>query len=236
MLKTLMTIALITALLSFTYMSNKIATLNALIGTLEAGSALLSTKNKRLVSQRNKTKRLVKSHRVGVTKRSLKRAAKKMAKAGATMLPFAGIAIVAAATADDIHDLCTDIQEARDLEQSLYGETVSSSKEEEKYCHEAMGEELLYMAEEARVSIARDFKISYQAMEKQAGEITNNIAQFGEGQKRVYQEQYNNTVDYWSRQFESQAREKKSAPADSNLLERTSEWWSEWAFDKIHGA
>lgn len=209
MLKTLMIIALITALLSFTYMWNKIATLNALIGTLEAGSALLSTKNKKLnaknnqlVSQRNKTKRLVKSHRIGVTKRSLKRATKKMAKAGATMLPFAGMAVVVAATADDIDDLCSDIQDARDLERELLGETVSSTTQEDAYCHEAIDEELSRIADEVSNQIAEGFHLSQEKLTSQAGEITENISRFGVSYAEAFQAHYANTVDFWSGQIE----------------------------------
>lgn len=179
MLKTLIIITLITTLLSFTYMWNKIASLNTLIGTLEAGSALLSTKNKRLVSQRNKTQRLVKRHRIGVTKRSLERAAKKISKAGASMFPFAGTAIVVAATADDIHDLCSDIRDARDLERELLGETVSSTSQEDAYCHEAIDEELSRIADEVSNRIAEDFNLSQETLASQAGDITKNISRFG---------------------------------------------------------
>jgi hypothetical protein len=203
MLKNLMIIALITALLSFTYIWNKIATLNALIGTLEAGSALLTTKNKRLLSQRNKTKRLVKKHRIGVTKRSLERAAKKMAKAGATMLPFAGMAIVAAAAADDIHDLCTDIQEARDLERELLGETVSSTSQEDAYCQEVIDEELSRIADDVSNRIAEGFNLSQEKLTSRAGEITENIGRFGASYAKVVQVHYDNTVDFWSEQIDS---------------------------------
>lgn len=161
MLKNLVFITMITITLSFTYMVNKIANLSVLVGTLEAGNALLNknqkklkAKNISLVSQQQKTKQLVRDHRSKVTTRSIERASKKMAKAGASMIPIAGIAIVAAATADDIQDLCSDIEDVRNLEQSLNGETVSAANEEQKYCHESMADELALMADETRASIA----------------------------------------------------------------------------------
>jgi hypothetical protein len=207
MLKTLIIVALITVTVPFTYMANKIASLTSLVGALDAKNTLLNkkhkklkTKNKQLVTQREKTRKLVKSHRRKVTKRGIKRASKKMTKAGASMVPFAGVAVIAAATADDIDDLCNDIQEARDLEHDLLGETENAPNEESLYCHEAMAEELSRMADEARESIAGDFKISYKAMAKQADNITDSIKEYGEDYGRVSREYYTNTVEYWSEQ------------------------------------
>lgn len=204
MLKNIVFIALITITLSFTYMVTKIVNLSALVGTLEAGNALLNKKHKKLkaqntslVSQQKKTKQLVKDHRSKVTTRSMKRASKKMAKASASMIPIAGIAIVAAATADDIQDLCSDIEDARNLEQRLNGETVSASNEEEKYCHESMADELALMADETRANIAKNLKISYQAMTDQAGEIGDNINRFGENYIDSFQEHYSETMGSW---------------------------------------
>lgn len=209
MSKTLIILVVITTLLPFIHISNKLANLNSLIDTLQTANALLGkqqkklkARNKHLANQRNKTKRLIKNYRWKVTQRSIKRASKKMAKAGASMIPFAGVAVIAAATADDIDDLCNDIQVAHDLEHELLGETDDATNTENQYCHEAMAEELGKMAEDIRRSIARDFQISHETLTKQAEEMGKNIGRFGDSYVEASRDHYSNTVEYWSKQME----------------------------------
>jgi len=159
-------------------------------------------------------------------------------KASGAMIPFAGITVVATATADDINDLCTDIQEARDSEQNLFGDTSSSSVEEEKYCHETMAEELASMADKARADIARDFGISYRELKKQAGDLIGSMKQSTDDivnapYQEAFEKQYINFVKYWSRKLEELSDDP--VPKGPPLLEGTGKWWGGKAYEWIYG-
>jgi len=249
----------ISVLGSFTYMANKMASLGSHAKQLAVKNTALTasnhklktnndklitnnreleTKNSNLKTRKNKAKNLVKEHRIRTVKRSLKRAAKKIGKASGSMIPFAGITVVAAATVDDINDLCTGIQEARDLEQNLYGDTSSSSAEEAKYCHESMAEELASMADKARADIARDFGISYQELTKQADDLISSMKQGADDilnapYQEEFEKQYQNVLKSWSRKIE----ELSDDPAlqEPSILEQTGEWWGKKAYEWVHG-
>ncbi len=232
------------------YLSNQIASLNSMISALEASKAALSKantkltsknqklvkQNKNLVSQRTKAKRMVAEHRKKTIRRNMSRASKKMAKASGSMIPFAGITVIAVATADDIKDYCSDIKDVQELESTLFGETTSRSSKEIEYCHESVGKEIALMAESARKSVVRDFGISYRALKKQSNEIVVSMKQVGDGvlhasYNEEFKRQYDKVVDYWSRKIEAVKSEPVSQQNKTpSTLERTRDYW----FDKIY--
>lgn len=234
------------------YLSNQIASLNSIISALEASKAALSKanakltsknqkltkQNKRLVSQRTKAKKMVAEHRKKTIRRNMSRASKKMAKASGSMIPFAGITVIAVATADDIRDYCSDIKSIQELEHTLFDGNSSTSHKEAEYCHESVGKEIAVMAESARKSVVRDFGISYRALKKQSNEMIVSMKRVGEGvlhasYKDEFKQQYGKVVDYWSRKIEAIKSEpvKQSYEAPSTL-ERTRDYW----FGKIYSS
>ena len=136
---------------AFIYMGNQIALLNSEISRLTDIKASLTTevrqlanKNRKLSAQRNATQQAVRHHRQRIIKRSLSKATRIIAKAGGAMIPLAGITVIAASTAEDIRDLCTDIEEARKIEEmTLQEELPSMSIQQDKTCYEDIGAGIL---------------------------------------------------------------------------------------------
>lgn len=222
-------IIIVLAFTGFTaYLTSQIATMQTLVGALEASKTALTIKrnklakensalvkensvlkkrNKKLVAQKARAKKMVAEHRKKTLKRNMTRASKKMAKASGSMIPFAGITIIAIATADDINNLCADIKETRELELNLYEESTANSPEDIEYCHASVGKEIAATAESARISFVRDFGISYQSLKKQNNEMMVSVGQISDGVLNAnYQEefkrQYDKVVNYWSLKIE----------------------------------
>jgi len=184
---------------------------------------------------------LMKERRRRIVKRSLSRATKKILKAGGAMIPIAGIFVVATATADDIDDLCTDIQEARELEQNLYGETFSISAEENRYCYESIGEEIANMAEEVRKAIEERLGISYQMLKDESEDLIESMEQLTDSMLNApYQDEFNrlyeDAIKYWSEMLEDGADNSTPPPRSNNppILEETGEYWGDKAYQWLN--
>ena len=213
-------------------MSIKIAGLSSLVEQMKYSEIALRDNNRRLAQkndemekQRRKTRQLVRQHRASTVKHGVERAAKKMARAGVAMIPVVGISAVAAATADDIHDLCLDIRAARELEVSLYGEESLSTEDEQIYCHQYLAERLAILAEGHRERIARNFGISYEALTNQAENMKESMRRITDGiinapYQEEFERQYQYILDYWSQKPEGLSDDPVAVPTDSSTAER----------------
>jgi len=233
---------------AFSYLGNQIAVLNSQVSALKALKAALTTekqkltnKNKKLVAQQNATKQAVRDNRKRVAKRSLSRASKKIAKAGGAMIPFAGITVVAAATADDIHDLCTDIEDARKLEEMVLEEKGPPiSAQQEKYCYDNIGEEITEVAGEAREAISRTFDISYEEMWRQGAELMKQMdagteAMLNTPYQQGFEKQYRNAIRYWSELMKEIIGNPEATPTKKPpTLDAAGRFWGKNLYELVH--
>ena len=110
----------------FIDLSKKLATANALAQALKASNMKLTKRNKALVTKAKHVHKRVSNRRIKRTKANLKKVQAKFATAGAKMAPFLGIPVVVGATAYDINDYCSEIDEMEQFEYELFGDLALS--------------------------------------------------------------------------------------------------------------
>ena len=100
---------------------------------------ILKAKNKKLISKQKDTykknksnKKKMREHRKALISKKLKRAKLKLAKAPASMLPFAGATAIVAFTVNDLHNYCQDIKEFKKVEALIFGPLDNEISEDEK--------------------------------------------------------------------------------------------------------
>jgi len=115
-------------------MYKKLATASALAETLKASNMKLSKKNKaltannkKLIAREKHIHKKITQRRAKLTKANLKRAQKKLATAGAKMAPYLGMPVVVGATAYDINEYCSNIDEMEQFEYELFGDVTLSN-------------------------------------------------------------------------------------------------------------
>lgn len=246
-MKNIVVLALILVTGGLAYMGNQIATLNSQIATLTdikaaltAKNRKLTDKNKKLVAQRNATKKAITNNRKRVAKRSLSRASKKIAKASGAMIPFAGITVIAAATADDIRDLCTDVEEAQNLEKLVLDKEPPVSAPQRKYCYDNIGEEIAEIAENARNAISANFSITYEELWRQGAELSKQLNETTEAiinapYQEEFEHQYKNIIKYWSEMMEGLIDDPKPASSkEPQTFETAGKYWGRNHFELVH--
>ncbi|HES59437.1 MAG: hypothetical protein JW682_04210 [Campylobacterales bacterium] len=103
------------------------------IAHLSQENISLKKKNTALINKQNKIRQEVRNRRKLLITKKNDRAKLKIAKAPASMVPFAGAAVVAGFTAYEINGYCEDIKEYKKFEESLFGAIDEPPTEEEKY-------------------------------------------------------------------------------------------------------
>lgn len=102
---------------------------------------VMEARHKRIKSKLSK-------RRKGKTKRTLARIEHKIAKAPASMLPWAGDAVVVGTTTYEVNELCIDIKQAKEFEAELFNEVLSAEPQSEKICGMNVEKELMVHLEE----------------------------------------------------------------------------------------
>jgi len=194
-------------------MYKKLATANALADTLKASNMKLSkknkvlkTNNKKLVAREKHIHKRITERRTKLTKTNLKKAQKKLATAGAKMAPFLGIPVVVGATAYDINEYCSNIDEMEKFEYDLFGD-IALSNYDKTVCGVDIEKQLMLTANGVSNSydnLISDFNknTAYasvywkQRLQETASAMSDENTQF----KKYYAEQYIKTSTYLSKQ------------------------------------
>ncbi len=196
----------------------------------------LKKKNKTLRNQRAKTRKAISRNKSRFAKNGLKRVGKKLARAGAAMVPVAGMAIVAASTADEIHDICQDIESAVQLEVELFEQQSNvPTPEKDYYCNEQIGKELAQLASQYSTEMKKDLEQMRSSLQRKSLKLVESSMQISDGITNAdyageAKSQYNSIIRFWSLQIESAAT-PSSTPS---VIERTSEYWGQKAYDALN--
>lgn len=105
------------------YFTQQFVQLNRLVESLRGENLDLTRRNQRLVRQQAKVRKQMAERRSALTGRNLRRAEKRLASAAASMVPFAGIAVITTSALLDIKDYCEEISEMEAFERELFGES-----------------------------------------------------------------------------------------------------------------
>ncbi|OMH39688.1 hypothetical protein [Motiliproteus sp. MSK22-1] len=128
------------------------------ISALKTDNARLIKQNKMLSGQISAAKKKVAARKNRVVKKSLIRANRKIATAGATLLPVSGTLVVGSVMALEIHELCQDAKDMTAFEKDLFGQESASDPDQERLCG---------MDIEAQIAAAQNaVSASYQSLKK----------------------------------------------------------------------
>ena len=128
----------------------------------------LKASNKALINKQTDIKKKTVERRKALITKKLNRAKVKLAKAPASMVPFLGAATVIGFTTYEIRELCNDIKDYKNFEESMFGEKVSEILEEEKLlCGLNVEDELLPELEKYKDSSFKWFENNYDIFSKE---------------------------------------------------------------------
>lgn len=191
-------------------MAAKIVSLGSLVAQFELDKRVLVSSNRRLVEknselerQRRSTRKLLAQHRTRTVNSGIERAAKRIARAGAAMIPVVGISSLAAATASEIQDLCSDIEAVRELELSLYGGESSASVTANGDCHQQLVEELAEYT---------------NGLRQQMLEMSARLADVQ--YRKAIEKQYKEMVDFWSQRLAELSDDQTEEPGSSLISDQ----------------
>lgn len=111
---------------------DEISSLKNNLNNLKTANLKLKEKNKSLVKKQHTIQKKIQQRRVTLENQKLSRAKNKLAKASVSVIPFVGTATVVSLTYDELKDYCTDIQEYKKFESSLFNTTDNTSNEAEQ--------------------------------------------------------------------------------------------------------
>jgi len=149
---------------------NEISKLGSVIDNLKVSNTKLKTKNKTLITKQQKIHNKIIKRRQSLSTANIKKAKRKLASAGAKMIPFLGIAVITSATAYDIKDYCKDIDEMEKFEYDLFG-----SKDLANYDKTVCGIDVEEKLAETEIEIESQYNQTLKAFNEEKDSLKKNF-------------------------------------------------------------